>query len=807
MLASRKVLFVTQQFAPEPIGSGPYMAEMAAFAADQGAEVTVFTCRPFYPDGAVGADYRDGSRDDERQGRLRVVRVAPWLPRKRGAIGRILSEGMFLLRGLAALTGRILKRHETVVSLCPSIFSVLLGNLATRRGGRHVAVVHDIQSGLASGLGMVRSGRLVHIMRWLERQVLNRTDLILVLSEAMRAQLLAQGVRRPIEMLPIWVDTEAVKPMPAHREDDTPVVLYSGNLGRKQGLDQIVEMAKHLKRRGIAARVIIRGAGSEAANLSARVEYEGLDNVQFRPLVSKSNLGTSLAEGDILLVPQNGRIADFAVPSKIFAIMAAGRPFIAAAPPGSLLWKMREKSHSHLCVPAGDAKALADAVERLAGDPALCDELGRNGRAFVVRHHDRKVVLGQFVAFLTGVDGPGAAARRHVVVFEPDGRGHAVEWFRHLISHVRDDLTPIRLTLAVPARLARMLPADLPPSVDLHLLSTREEARCMHRRLIVSAFARWAAMRRALKVSGAPHGLFLGIDHAALPLALNLPVAGRSLSGILFRPTTHYRADGCGEPTRRERLRDLRKDVLLRLLTRREDVTRVFSLDPFFPAFAVRRHRHGGKVVALGDPAFPVSPPAAADRKIAEGLPTERTTFLLFGEITARKGVFQLIDALYMLPHESARQITVVIAGRLDPGIRRRVGEATKALQLAQPDLLLEVIDRHLRPGEICALVRRCDVVLAPYQRFVGSSGILLWAAKMARPVISQEYGLVGRLTRCFGLGVAVDTSDPQALSRAIQMAGPRGAGIPVNPLDASIFLEQRSPRAFGAALLSAETC
>ena len=804
MLASRKVLFVTQQFAPEPIGSGPYMAEMAAFAADQGAEVTVFTCRPFYPDDAVGAAYRDGSRDDERKGRLRVVRVAPWLPHKRGAIGRILSEGMFLLRGLAALAGRILKRHETVVSLCPSIFSVLLGNLATRRGGRHVAVVHDIQSGLASGLGMVRSGHLVRIMRWLERQILNRADLVLVLSETMRAQLLAQGVRTPIAILPIWVDTEAVKPMPSPREDDTPVVLYSGNLGRKQGLDQIVEMAKHLKRRKVAARVVIRGAGSEAANLAARVEYEGLDNVEFRPLVSKSNLGTSLAEGDILLVPQNGRIADFAVPSKIFAIMAAGRPFIAAAPPGSLLWKMREKSHSHLCVAAGDAKALADAVERLTWDPTLRDELGRNGRDYAVRHHDRKVVLGQFAAFLTGMGGPDTADGRHAVVFEPDARGHTVEWLRHLISHIRDDPAPIRLTLAVPGRIADVLRTELPAPVDLHILSDREEAWCMHRRLIVSAFARWATMRRALKASGASHGIFLGIDHVSLPLALNLPMAGRRLSGILFRPTTHYRADGCGEPTRRERLRDLRKDILLHLLIRRKDVTRVFSLDPFFPAFAARRHRHGDKVVALSDPAFPITVAAAADRKIAEGLPAERTTFLLFGEITARKGVFQLIDALYMLPHESARQVTVVIAGRLDPGIRHRVIEATKALQLAQPDLLLELIDRHLRSGEIYALVRRCDVVLAPYQRFVGSSGILLWAAKLARPVISQEYGLVGKLTRCFGLGVAVDTSDPRVLSQAIQMAGRRGAGIQVNPSAVSIFVKQRSPRAFSSALLSA---
>src|SRR3546814_4910081 len=93
---------------------------------------------------------------------------------------------------------------------------VLLGIAATRRGGRHVALVHDIQSGLAGGLGMVRNGLLLRVMRFCERLVLNRTDLVVVLTAAMRARMRALGVRVPIEVLPIWVDRKSTRLNSSH---------------------------------------------------------------------------------------------------------------------------------------------------------------------------------------------------------------------------------------------------------------------------------------------------------------------------------------------------------------------------------------------------------------------------------------------------------------------------------------------------------------------------------------------------------------------------------------------------------------
>jgi len=99
--------------------------------------------------------------------------------------------------------------------------------------------------------------------------------------------------------------------------------------------------------------------------------------------------------------------------------------------------------------------------------------------------------------------------------------------------------------------------------------------------------------------------------------------------------------------------------------------------------------------------------------------------------------------------------------------------------------------------------VRQCDVVLAPYQRFVGSSGVLLWAAVSGRPVLAQEFGLVGRLTRDHRLGVSVDASDPSHLAREIARMVECGPSTFIDGAAAASFAAARTPQRFASLVLS----
>jgi glycosyltransferase involved in cell wall biosynthesis len=395
----------------------------------------------------------------------------------------------------------------------------------------------------------------------------------------------------------------------------------------------------------------------------------------------------------------------------------------------------------------------------------------------------------------------------HLLILEPDPRGHAQEWIEHLLTCALAYSHPPRFSLVVARELATAL-ADMAARsmhdrVQIVTLTAQEQALCTHRWLAVSGFARWWMMRRYLQQTHATHGLFLALDHLSLPLGLGLGTASRPVSGILFRPSVHYAALGAYRPTIKERVRDLRKDLLYDLMLRNTALRVVLSLDPYFPAYAAHRYRHGAKVVELADPAFPAPAPSPADAVLPRRIPEGRITFLLFGELTARKGVLPLLEALTRLPVEIAKEVAIVIAGRLDPPLRVAARQAEARACQDQPTLWLHLEDRRLAAGEIAALVDRSDVILAPYQSFVGSSGILMWAARMQRPVICQEYGLLGQLTRAHALGVTVDTTDPSAIAQAITTCvhcGPKTLG---DPGRMAAFAAARQPEHFAATVLN----
>ena len=402
---------------------------------------------------------------------------------------------------------------------------------------------------------------------------------------------------------------------------------------------------------------------------------------------------------------------------------------------------------------------------------------------------------------------PHRPARR-VVVLEPGGAGHQLEWLHHLIDHAAEHAGGWdAIWLVVPSELVKPLEQGLSGTmrdrIRIVALTPAEARLCTHSALAVSGFARWWVMRRYLRRCRAEAGHFLALDHLSLPLALGLGAGGRSVGGILFRPSVHYREIGPYGPSRRERLRDWRKGVLYRLMLRNSALQSVLSLDPHFAAYAAHHYRLGHKVASLSDPAHPLVDPSPADRSLAALPPRDRLLFTLFGYLDERKGVLTLLDALGRLPPSIVRRVAVMLAGRIDGAVQAQIAARRERLRRSCPELWLHVEDRRLTAGELSALVRRSDVVLAPYQRFVGSSGVMLWAAQAGRPLLTQDVGLVGRLVRDHGLGLSIDMSNPMTLAASIEQMVERGADRFFDPEAARRFVEQRTPEAFASCIFS----
>ncbi len=398
-LVPPRLLMVAQSYWPEPAGSAPMMTDLATAFAEAGSDTTVLTARPNYPGNRVYDGYTDGAQDRTTVDGVRIERLATIPPAGGGMKARLLHEGVLHAGFAAALARGRVGRHAAVLSLCPSILSVAVADRFTAPGGRHVAIVHDIQSGLAGALGMGGSAAIKAI-RVLERTALNRADAIVVLSEPMRVVLRTLGVNRPIAVIPPHVDADAVHPRP--RPDQPPTVLYSGAFARKQGLEQVLEMAGHLAGLMPAARVQLRGQGGLEEELKGQARAMGLTNVAFSPLAPKERLNEALAEGDVHLVPQRPEGAAFAMPGKAVTILAAGRPFVSTCLPGSALAALEAEIGAFVCTPPDDPLAMAEAVAGLLADRSLATAMGRRGRAWVEANATRAVALDRYAHLLTG---------------------------------------------------------------------------------------------------------------------------------------------------------------------------------------------------------------------------------------------------------------------------------------------------------------------------------------------------------------------------------------------------------------------
>src|SRR5205085_8808591 len=165
---------------------------------------------PHYPQAEFFRETRKSLPDREIANGVLVERLKSFVPEKRTAWHRIAAELSYFLHGILALATRRVTRAPLVLSLCPSILTVALAWFARAPGGRHVAIVHDIQSGLARGLGLLTNPLLHRAMQVCERALLNRADAIVVLTEAMKEELRRMGVVAPIEVVRIWVDVEGI---------------------------------------------------------------------------------------------------------------------------------------------------------------------------------------------------------------------------------------------------------------------------------------------------------------------------------------------------------------------------------------------------------------------------------------------------------------------------------------------------------------------------------------------------------------------------------------------------------------------
>lgn len=402
-----------------------------------------------------------------------------------------------------------------------------------------------------------------------------------------------------------------------------------------------------------------------------------------------------------------------------------------------------------------------------------------------------------------------------VLVFEPEHEGHQPAFVRMLAQWVaaRQGMPAVAFAVSG-ALLARLRSED---SFDLQRqqgcsvveLDETQASGCVSGSLARRSFHRMRLLAGLVERTRASHAVSLFLDPLQLALAVGRRLPdGATLSGVLFRPSVHDTYTAAVPRTLAERLRDRRKLALYGLMLRNPTLGRVLSLDPYFPPFAARHLARGDKVRALPDPVVETAAAAAESAvgmDLQDAVRGDKPVFALFGALSERKGALKLLEALACLPATARGEMRVVLAGRLDPAIASGVTERAQALAASDGmQHCLSIVDRYLTTPELAWLVHRSSVILAPYQRFVGSSGVLTWAADARKPVIAQSYGLVGALVRDYRLGLAVDTSDPVQIGAALlQLAQRDRLESSSRAARWAAFLDGRRAEDFASAVLA----
>jgi colanic acid biosynthesis glycosyl transferase WcaI len=381
----KRVLIVGLNYAPEPVGIGPYTQGLAEALAARGAKVAAVVGKPYYPQWRSYPGFARGwVRANE--GGVDVTRCPHYVPAVPGGFKRVLHLASFalgaLVPALCAVVCRRGERPNLVIAIAPALLGVITAWLAARLAGAKLWVhVQDFEVEAALATGLISPGNsAARLARWLEGRLLRLGDQVSTISPQMGAKLAEKGVDPArISELRNWADAR-FSPDPAGARalraewglEGRTVALYSGNIARKQGIEILIEAARALHGRADIA-VVICGEGPNRAALESLAA--GLPNVQLHDLQPVERMGALLSMADVHLLPQIAGAADLVLPSKLTNMLASARPVVTTCEPGTGLYG--EVESCGITVAPGDAAALAAAVATLANDPVRRDQLGK----------------------------------------------------------------------------------------------------------------------------------------------------------------------------------------------------------------------------------------------------------------------------------------------------------------------------------------------------------------------------------------------------------------------------------------------
>lgn len=384
-------------YAPEVTGIGPCNTALCEHLSSVGHEVEMVTSFPYYP------VWRKQPEDEGCLYRTDVLNNVPvhrcwhFVPRVVKRWKRIPHEASFVFMSLLRVLS--LRRADVLVVVSPPLLLGLAAFIAAWwHGAPFVFHVQDLQPDAALGLGMLKPGRFTRLLQWLERFSYERAWRVSGISPGMIEAFRSKGV--PAEKCVLFPNGISLQ-LGADRgrfrarhgfAAEQFLLIYSGNIGVKQGLDFVIEGMRALENERV--QLVVCGDGADRARIVWRARE--MKNVHFLPLLPETEYREMLADCDAALISQVAGSGRAFFPSKLLPAFAAGCAVLSVADGESELAQAIAESGGGINVMPGDLKGFGSAVERLAAGGDARAAYADAGRRWVSQF-ERERVLAKFV--------------------------------------------------------------------------------------------------------------------------------------------------------------------------------------------------------------------------------------------------------------------------------------------------------------------------------------------------------------------------------------------------------------------------
>ena len=336
-----KVLLYCINFSPEQIGIGKYTGEMAVWLSRQGHDVHVVTAPPYYPEWQIAYGYKPRRFFFEDLNGCKVYRCPICVPSKPSALTRVLHLASFAASSFIVVLRQIFWKPDIVFVVEPPLFCAPAALLVARLSGSTAWLhVQDFEVAAFFGLGFAKAGLFKKMAVWFEGWLMRRFDHVSTISNSMLDRIHNLDVLPDnTSLFPNWVNTTDVRPRTTFNglkkawgiTDNQKIVLYAGNMGKKQGLDQVLQVANILTNSRHDILFLLVGDGVDKENLIQQAQQLSLNNLVFKPVQPSDVFTDLLSLADVHLVIQLRGAADAVMPSKLTGILAAGGAAVITA--------------------------------------------------------------------------------------------------------------------------------------------------------------------------------------------------------------------------------------------------------------------------------------------------------------------------------------------------------------------------------------------------------------------------------------------------------------------------------------------